>query len=748
MNFAKIQNLFKSVRDQRRESLLEVEGLALLECLGIRVPKTLVVTSTNGVFVLEEERLKAFGEKVVLKAICPGLMHKTEVGAVKVVLNSAATLNAEIAQMHACLIGLGGIAPCEGFLIEEFVPHDAQFGNEWMFGVSFSAEFGGVVTLSPGGVQSEYLAKVLDSEKRLLAFSSGEPALIGNQSLAGLELITKRFRGKDPLVSIREFERITKTLQEFALKFIPHEVLELEINPLVVSQGELVAVDVVCRLAPGGGAKVSALLFPKPLEKIQALLKPATIAIVGVSERMNPGRVILQNILRAGFLHDKIQLIKEGVSEIEGCACVSKLTHKVDLLILAVAAEQIPALIENILKEDLAQTIMVIPGGFEEKQGGEQGAQRIQDALAESRKTPSKGPLINGGNCLGIRSIPGRYNSMFIPEAKLPTPTAAESPLVLLSQSGAFVISRMNHLAYLNPRYSISIGNQMDLTAGDYLEALERDLEVKVFGVYVEGFRPLDGLKFVTIAKRLIAQGRQVILYRSGRTSAGAAACASHTASVAGDYPLTKAMCHEAGVLLAESFEDFEDLLRVQVSLGARKSSGVRLGAVSNAGFECVAFADHFSTHHGGFESIALAHFSETTLQALQGVFKKAGVAGIVDIHNPLDVTPMCGDEAFIEAARAVILDEEVDAAIVGCVPLTPALSTSKDSGFAQAVIELWKSTAKPWVLVVEGGATYDGFVGTLAAAGVPIFRNADRAARILRLLLKDHKKLEKQGEN
>ncbi|MGK5086426.1 acetate--CoA ligase family protein [Bdellovibrionota bacterium FG-2] len=731
MDRQKIQSIFQNAREQGRESLLEAEGLALLETLGIKVPHTLSLG------VLANESLKGFGEKIVLKAICPGLMHKTEAGAVKIVANSADVLNAQMLEMQNRLKTLGGIAPCEGFLIEEFVPHDAAMGSEWMFGVSFSPEFGPVVTLSPGGVQAEYLAKVLDPERRLQAFTpSGDGAKLGASGLAGLDLVTKRFRGKDALVSLSEFVRVTQILQEFAQNFVPHDVLELEINPLVVSQGALVAVDVVCRLSAGLNPEVGqavAELPQKPLEKIQALLQPSSIAIVGVSERMNPGRVILQNILRAGFPRDKVLLIKEGIPSLDGCACVSMLKQKVDLLILAVSAAQIPAIIESIIKEDWAHAIMVIPGGFEEKQGGEQGSQRIWRALGEVRKTPSKGPLINGGNCLGIRSLPGRYNSMFIPEEKLPTSQALESPVALISQSGAFVISRMNHLAHLNPRYSISIGNQMDLTAGDYLEALENDPAVQVFGVYVEGFRPSDGLKFVTIARRLVAQGRSVILYRSGRTSAGALACASHTASVAGDYPLMAALCREAGVLLAESFEDFEDLVRVKTLLKGRKTQGVRLGAISNAGFECVAFADHFKKNS---EMISLAIFSEQTNQTLEGVLVKAGVSNIVDIHNPLDITPMCGDEAFVAAARAVILDEGVDAVVVGCVPLTPALSTNGDSGFTRELIKLWNSTTKPWVLVVEGGATYEGFVSALAEAGIPVFRNADRAARILRLLL------------
>ena len=89
--------------------------------------------------------------------------------------------------------------------------------------------------------------------------------------------------------------------------------------------------------------------------------------------------------------------------------------------------------------------------------------------------------------------MPGRYNTLFIPEHKLPLPRGAESPVALIAGSGAFAVSKASKLATLNPRYIMTIGNQMDLTAADYLEFLQDDPAVEIFAVYLEGFRPLDG---------------------------------------------------------------------------------------------------------------------------------------------------------------------------------------------------------------------------------------------------------------
>ena len=148
------------------------------------------------------------------------------------------------------------------------------------------------------------------------------------------------------------------------------------------------------------------------------------------------------------------------------------------------------------------------------------------------------------------------------------------SPVALISQSGAFGLAKADRLAGINPKYNITLGNQMDLTVGDYLAYLKDDAEVEVFAVYVEGFAPLDGVKFLKAAEEIVARGKTVVLYRAGRTPAGAKASSSHTASIAGDYAVTRALARHAGVVVAESLADFEDLTRLFTFLLGKKGCG------------------------------------------------------------------------------------------------------------------------------------------------------------------------------
>jgi acyl-CoA synthetase (NDP forming) len=407
----------------------------------------------------------------------------------------------------------------------------------------------------------------------------------------------------------------------------------------------------------------------------------------------------------------------------------------VDLLVLAVSADQAVDLLTRAIEAEKAENVIVIPGGLDEKAGAEHLAGRMRSAVAAARARPWRGPLVVGGNSMGIRSHPGRYDTTFIPPYKLPLAEARPSPLAFISQSGAFFAAKAGKLG-LTPRYAISAGNQMDLTIGDYLTHLKDDREVDVFAVYCEGFRPLDGLRSIEAARGIKARGGTVVLYRAGRTPAGADASASHTAAIAGDYAVTRELARQAGIVLCDTTEEFEDLTRLFALLGGRLLRGLRLGALSNAGFECVSIADNAS-------DLRLAGFSEATRSRLRAILDRSRIGQIVDVRNPLDLTPMADDAAFEEAVRAVLEDENVDVGFVGCVPATPALQTlppgpdhGEDLGRAESVatrlIRLFGELRKPWAVAVDGGPLYDPLVRRLEQGGVPTFRSADRALRML----------------
>jgi acyl-CoA synthetase (NDP forming) len=248
-------------------------------------------------------------------------------------------------------------------------------------------------------------------------------------------------------------------------------------------------------------------------------------------------------------------------------------------------------------------------------------------------------------------------------------------------------------------------------------------------------------VRFLEAAGRFTATGRRLLLYRAGRSPRGVEAAASHTAAMAGSYATTRALVENSGVTVAESLADFEDLVSLSVLLGGRPVRGRSLAGASNAGFECVALADHLA-------GWSLADLAPATRTGLHELLLEGGVDSLVSVRNPLDLTPMIEDQVFARIVEVLLADPGVDLGVVGCVPLTGSLNTlpsaaahSEDLGLEASIAgrlaTLWDATTKPWVVVVDAGPAYDPLAERLSAAGIPVFRTMDRALRILTVFSK-----------
>jgi acyl-CoA synthetase (NDP forming) len=740
-----LEKILRDARRKTRSTLLETEGLALLQALGFRVPAHRFVEADGSATA---DDLRTIDTKLaVVKVVSADITHKTDVGGVVTVENNPDDIATAIAGMKHRLQR----QRIAGFSIHEFVPYDRTFGHELLLGVRWTEDFGPVIVLGAGGLAAETISARLRDDGGVALFAPSlttpdEVYRFIRQSAAG-RLATEPFRGVAPSVGAEVLAACIERMRNVAEVAMPHDVRELEINPLVAHDGDLYALDVVAKLGDERKPAVPA----RPLHKLRNLLRPQSIAIAGVSQRMNPGHVILTNLLSEGFDRTRIHVVKPNVTSIDGCRCypsISALPERVDLFVLSLDAAQVPRCVSDIVDHEAAESVIVIPGGLEEKADAQGLVAEMQAAIEASRRTEWQGPLINGSNSLGIDSRPGGYNTIFIPDRKIggerPQPdwhkkkgkrASGGGHLAVISQSGAFAVARQSKFRGIRARYTITVGNQMDVTIGDYLDHLRDDSDIHTFAVYVEGFRTLDGLRFVRAAREITEAGKAVILYRAGRTRAGALASASHTASVAGDWTVTRALAANAGILLADTIEDFEDLTALSCFLHDKSVKGWNLGAVSNAGFECVALADN------------QGHFSFPTLgrranKAIRRVLEKSRLDRVVDIHNPLDLTPMAGEEGYETAFRAVLEDPVVDVAVFGCVPLTPALNTMSagrahsenvESGDAlpARVGRIFADSKKAFVAIVDGGSIYNAMADAIERRGIPTFRTADRALKL-----------------
>ncbi len=724
--------IVEAARSDGRDNLLETEGLELLRAIGIAVPECVFVRDAAQ---LGEGDLRALpGFEVVVKVVSPEVLHKSDEGGVVFAAKEVNSVKQTIQSMEEAFDG----RDVRGYLLVECVEYDPSLGGELLMSARWTDDFGPVVTYGAGGVYTEFLAENFRASRDVAIASAEDLSPASAEALirgvAVTKLLTGELRGQDERIAMHQ---IIETLLKFgalARETMPDVLSEFEVNPFVISEGRLVPLDVLARCALATAAKPAS----RPVRKLKNLFEPKSIAFVGVSERMNPGRVSLINTLRAGFERERVYVVKPGSDTIEGCACypdLESLPEKVDKLVLAVAAGQVPEMLAVILEKQLAENVVLIPGGIGETEGSTAIVEKLHHALAKARDSDWRGPLLVGANSMGVRSVPGRYDTTFLPERKLPMPEAPLAPIAYISQSGAFYGAKGGKVG-LAPRYAISVGNQTDLTIGDYLAYLKDDPKLEIFAIYVEGFQPLDGARFLSAAREISKRGKTIVLYRAGRTAEGQSASASHTASIAGDYAVTRQLAESAGVIVCDTTDDFEDMVKLFAFLGSKTVNGSRLGAISNAGFECVSISDHLT-------DLRLTEFTEPTKTGLRALLKEARLDEVIDVRNPVDITPIMPDAPFEKAVRLVLEDDNVDVALVACVPLTGALQTLApgdshaediyaENSVAMRLVRLKDQVDKPWVVAVDGGPLYDPMARLLEEHGIPTFRTADRALRLL----------------
>ncbi|HJU83334.1 MAG TPA: CoA-binding protein [Holophagaceae bacterium] len=704
--------------------LSEAQAYALMEHPGLRPPHWAWLDE-----LLAGKALFAPGESIVLKGLGDELWHKSEIGAVRFMAFDLDAIRTETEGMRKRVEAAGhawlGAVVCERIPIakSDGLPTEA-------FAALSRGEGGWTLVLGFGGLQAEALAKLAPALRWPLAFTTPDAALeeLKNHLLGQSWLGT--LRGARPLTDERKLHRFLEALWALADRAEAEGLDLLELNPVALHpSGEPRALDGVGRRAAAAPRR----LPPPPF--LDAILAPERVALMGVSSQEgNVGRIILGNLRLAPWDPDDLLLVKPGHDSFLGLPCIPDLTvlkdDPVDLLVIALPAAAAAAGLRQLLEQGGgAKVVALVAGGLGDGADHEGLGAALKADVEAARAAGRWTPAILGPNFLG-HWAPGReLNTSFIPKDKLPLPPRPGGPLALLSQSGAFLISRLSRNPDLPMGLGLALGNQMDLRLSDVLDALLAHPEFRAVGAYVEGFPAGDLGATARAASRLKAEGRTVLLYRAGRSEAGQAAAASHTGAIAGDRALEEALLRRAGVRLAPTMAAFDAGLAWLGAFPDLRPGPVAL--LTNAGFESVAAADLLEA------PFPPARLSEPEVARLQALLDARGLGALVAPRLPLDLTPMASEPAFLEALE-LVLQSEAAAVVVSIIPFTRALGTESPeaaAALAEAFARLARAANKPLALAVDAGPDYTPYRQALATSGLPVFTRVEEAIGGLRVL-------------
>ena len=226
---AKAERIIKAAVADGRAQLTTLESIDVLDAYGIRACKYGLATNEEEVVNLGN----SIGYPVVMKMTSKTTSHKTDVGGVRVNIQSEEQLRAEYQDLIAKLTEKGLIEGLEGVIIQEMV----KGNREMVCGIATDPQYGPMMMFGLGGVFIETMKDVTFRIAPLTDVDADEMI----KSVKAYELL-KGARGTKPadMAQIQEtLLRLSQMVNDF--KFID----ELDINPLLISEktGEGIAVD-------------------------------------------------------------------------------------------------------------------------------------------------------------------------------------------------------------------------------------------------------------------------------------------------------------------------------------------------------------------------------------------------------------------------------------------------------------------------------------------------------------------------
>ncbi|WP_413658501.1 acetate--CoA ligase family protein [Nocardioides sp. Bht2] len=669
---------------------------------GIRCPRGISVSD-------DEVATTAFAElrePLVVKAFGPGLVHKSDVGAVSLDVGRS-DLEASIAKMRVRLDGAG--VPAAGFLVEEQVPK----GAELLLGIVRRDPFGLLVVFGVGGTMTEIADRTVSrmyplSRKDATEMVRALPAGVRAGSRTGVPIDEQSL--VEFLVAMAGPQGVIGGVEEL--------VDEFECNPIIARGADFHVVD--ARMILTVTDEVRAATAPSTTD-FGPLFSPRAVAVAGASStRLAFGNRFLAAYKAAGWT-EGLYAVHPTADEVDGVPAVrsvSEVAGGVDYLLSAVAATATPGLVRE--SGEHARFIQVTASGFSEI-----GNDHLTDALVDAASGSDVRVL--GPNCMGVFSPAGRQSFL------LNTPTQG-GPVSVISQSGSLAseIVLSGAARGLGLGKLVTVGNAVDVSTGELLAWLADDEDTEVIGLYVEG---VSDDHFMTTLRRL--QGRkQVVVLVGGLSVQGARAVASHTGAMAGEDRVWAALADSLGVTVVRSLEDFLAAL-TYAEVDARRralapSSAGAVGAlvVGPGGGASVLATDAFDAR-----GVALTPLTPEPRAALASLGYGAGTS----VANPVEIPigPGAPATAF-ESLLAQVTAHQVFADIVMHINVQSWYAFG--GGGIGNLLEVVESAGR----VASAGARVGVVVrsldaaradhGTLireacVAAGLPLFRDFDEAA-------------------
>jgi len=680
-----VKKVFEETIQTDHKVITEELSKSILKTYGVKVPPFALVTSAEEAV----KQAKKIGFPLVMKVVSPQILHKTDVDGVKVGLDNVNDVKKTFKDMYGRLSKKKGVE-VKGILLEKMVPK----GVELIVGIQNDPQFGPVIMVGLGGIMTEVMK---DVAFRMLPITTSDAKSMLNE-LKGSALL-KGFRGSEPI----DTNMVAKMLVQIGKLGVENAdyINSIDFNPVVVYPKSHFVVD--AKIILDKEIKKNSISKAKPnIESMESFFTPESVALVGASA--TPGKIGNSVLVALGKqdYKGKVYPINPKQESILGIKCYPSLdaiNEKVDLVVVCIDLAECGPIMKTCANKGIHNVVIVSGGGKE--LGGDRAAME-----AEVKELSLKHKIrVIGPNCIGMFNAANRLDCAFQGQERMVRSKLGN--VAFFSQSGTMGISMLESADVFGLSKMISFGNRSDVDEADMIWYAANDPQTKVIGLYVEGFG--DGRKFINTAKRVMKEKKKpIIIWKSGRSEAGAKQAASHTGSLGGSNAIIMGAFKQAGIISVDSYQELVGVLKALAWQPPAK--GNRVAMTSNGAGPMIGGIDQLER-----SGLTIGKLSPELLKKMKERFPPT-----VPIHNgnPADV----GGGANADDYRFVIqqfLDEKnIDIAMPWFVFQDDPLEET----IVEYLAELSNKKQKPILAGGNGGPYTEKMTKLIEANNVPVY--------------------------
>jgi len=682
-----VQKIFDETIKTNHKVITEELSKSILKNYGVKVPPYALVTSAEDA----AKQAKKIGFPLVMKVVSPQILHKTDVGGVKVGLDNINDVKKTFKDMHGRLSKKKGVE-VKGILLEKMVPK----GVELIVGIQNDPQFGPVIMVGLGGIMTEVMK---DVAFRMLPITTSDAKSMINE-LKGSALL-KGFRGSAPI----DLNSVAKMLVQIGKLGVDNAdyVNSIDFNPVIVYPKSHYVVD--AKIILNKELKKNSISNAKPnITSMELFFTPQSVALVGASS--TPGK-IGNSVLDALGKQDykgKVFPINPKQKSILGIDCyptLDAITEKIDLVVVCIDLAECGPIMKTCAKKGIHNVVIVSGGGKE--LGGNRAAME-----AEVKELSLKHRIrVVGPNCIGMFNAANRLDCAFQGQERMVR--SKLGPVAFFSQSGTMGISMLESADLFGLSKMISYGNRSDVDEADMIWYAANDPQTKVIGLYVEGFD--DGRKFINTAKRVMKEKQKpIVIWKSGRTALGAKQAASHTGSLGGSNAIIMGAFKQAGIISVDSYQELVGALKALAWQPPAK--GNRVALTSNGAGPMIGGIDHLERL-----GLTIGKLSPELLKKMKARFPPT-----VPIHNgnPADV----GGGATADDYRFVIQQFYDEKNIDIAMPWFVFQDDPLEETIVGHLHDFSKKNEKPILVGCNGGPYTEKMIKLIENHNIPVYQD------------------------